>query len=280
MTTTPTPPAPAPLPAISTSRPALDLSHMVALVTGGTSGIGRTTARLLARLGAKVAVTGRREDRLAELAAEVTADGGDCLTLPGDVRDEAAIAAQLAAVRERFGKLTCLVNNAGVIGSGSVLTTTTAEWDRLFDINVKGMFLMSRAAAPLLIEAPTADAPSIVNVASVTGTRPYANLLGYCATKAAVVMMTECMALDLAPNGVRVNGVNPGVVRSELHTITNTVADYPAFLERAKATHPIGRAGEPEDIAWAIAFLASREAAWITGHSMAVDGGRDCTSAR
>ena len=276
----PKPPAPIQLPAAGAARPALDLSHMVALVTGATSGIGRMTAQLLARLGAKVAITGRREERLAETKAAIESAGGKCLTLPGDVTDEGTVVGQVAAVKDAFGGLTCLVNNAGVIGKGSVMDTTTEEWDRLFNVNVRGLFLMSRAASPALIEAPTDAAPSIVNVASVTGTRPYANLLAYCGTKAAVVMMTECMALDLAPHGVRVNGVNPGVVRSELHTATNTVPDYPAFLEKSKETHPIGRAGEPEDVAWSIAFLASREAAWITGHCMAVDGGRDCTSAR
>jgi NAD(P)-dependent dehydrogenase (short-subunit alcohol dehydrogenase family) len=276
----PHPPAPVSLPAPGQSRPALNLSHMVALVTGGSSGIGRTTAQLLAALGATVAISGRREERLRETAATIEATGGTCAVLVGDVREASTPADWVELATKQFGKLTCLVNNAGVIGSGSVLTTSDEEWDRLFDTNVKGLFRISRAASSALVSAPKEDAASIVNLASVTGTRPYANLLGYCASKAAVCMMTECMAMDLAPEGVRVNGVNPGVVRSELHTVTNVVADYDAFLERSKETHPIGRAGEPEDIAWAIAFLASREAGWITGHNMAVDGGRNCTSAR
>ncbi|MHC4841653.1 MAG: SDR family oxidoreductase, partial [Planctomycetota bacterium] len=121
---------------------------------------------------------------------------------------------------------------------------------------------------------------NIVNVRSVTGTRPYGNLLEYCASKAAVTMMTQTMALELAEFGVRVNAVEPGVVRSELHTATETIADYPAFLQRSKDTHPLGRHGEPADIANVIAFLASEEASWATGECFKVDGGRHMTSLR
>lgn len=272
------PHAPAPIPI--TGQPAFDFSHMVALITGGSSGLGEMTARLFARLGAAVAITGRREDRLKAVAQEIDASGKRVLALVGDVRDKATPARWVDDTVKHFGKLTCLVNNAGVIGTGSTLTSTDEEWDRLMDTNVHALMRMTRAAAPKLVEAPKADSPAIINVGSVTGIRPYANLLGYCTSKAAVNMMTGCMALDLAPEGVRVNGINPGVVRSELHISGKVVDDYDAFLARAKETHPLNRPGEPEDVAWTVAFLASREAAWITGQNLACDGGRACTSLR
>ena len=276
------------------ARPALDLSHAVVLVTGASSGLGRAIAVGLAGLGAKVGLAARRADRLAEtrtLAEEAAAASGHAagetgvaLELPGDVRDPSDLDRWVRSIGETFGKLTGLVNNAGVIGGGSALEVTDEEWDRQFDLNVKAVMRLTRLAAPMLIEAQRAsegrDASAIVNISSVTGTRPYAGLLPYCATKAAVRMMTACSSLDFAPHGVRVNALEPGVVRSELHTVGGAVADYDAFLARSKETHPIGRHGEPEDVAWATAFLLSREASWITGASLPIDGGRANTSLR
>ena len=120
----------------------------------------------------------------------------------------------------------------------------------------------------------------MVNLSSVAGTRPYAGLAAYCVSKAAVDMITRCAALDLAPHGVRVNAVNPGVVVTELHTVTHAVADYAAFLERGRATHPIGRVGNAEEVAALILYLLSDEAGWITGSCMPIDGGRALASAR
>ena len=122
--------------------------------------------------------------------------------------------------------------------------------------------------------------PSIVNLSSIAGLRPYPTILGYCVSKAALDMMTQCLALELAPRGVRVNAICPGVVVSELHTVTGAVADYAAFLERAKSTHPLGRPGQPDDIAALAAFLVSDEAGWITGGLHTIDGGRTLTSLR
>ena len=121
---------------------------------------------------------------------------------------------------------------------------------------------------------------SVVNLSSVAGMRPYANLAAYCVSKAAVDMYTRCAALDLAPHGVRVNAVNPGVVVTELHTVTGAVPDYPGFLERSKTTHPIGRVGRPEEVATLVLFLMSEEAGWITGATYSIDGGRALASAR
>jgi NAD(P)-dependent dehydrogenase (short-subunit alcohol dehydrogenase family) len=144
------------------------------------------------------------------------------------------------------------------------------------DSNLRSVYLMTRAAA----ESLQRQSGAIVNVSSVTSIRPYSGLASYCVSKAAVDMFTRCAALDFAPHGVRVNAVNPGVVVTELHTVTNSVADYPAFLERSKGTHPLGRVGKPEEIAALIAFLLSDEAGWITGDCVSIDGGRALTSAR
>jgi NAD(P)-dependent dehydrogenase (short-subunit alcohol dehydrogenase family) len=175
-----------------------------------------------------------------------------------------------------FGGLDGLVNAAGVIGNGAVDATEPAEWDRIMDSNVRSLWLLTRAAT----ESLKRKRGAIVNLSSVAGTRPYAGLMAYCVSKAAVDMITQCAALDLAPFGVRVNAVNPGVVVTELHTVTNAVADYPAFLERGRTTHPLGRVGQADEVASLILWLLSEEAAWVTGACMPIDGGRALASAR
>ena len=246
------------------------------MVTGASSGIGRACARALGAEGASVVLAGRRRDRLEEVAQELSAAGSESLVVTGDVRDEAVCAAWVRAADERFGGLDGLVNAAGVLGNGSVIDATTAEWQRVMDSNLTSVMLMTRAAA----ESLKRRRGSVVNLSSVAAQRPYANLAAYCVSKAAVDMFTKCAALDFAPHGVRVNAVNPGVVVTELHTVSNAVADYAAFLERGKGTHPIGRVGEPGEIAALIAFLLSEEAGWITGACVKIDGGRGLASAR
>lgn len=247
-----------------------------ALVTGGSSGIGRATARRLASEGARVMLMGRRRERLDAVASEIGASGGEARVVVGDVRDEAACALAVQAAVEAFGTLDLLVNAAGVIGNGAVDATPPAEWDRVMDSNVRSVWLMTRAAA----DALKASRGAVVNVSSVTAIRPYANLAAYCVSKAAVDMLTRCAALDFAPHGVRVNAVLPGVVVTELHTVAGAVPDYPAFLERSKTTHPLGRVGQPEEIAALVAFLLCDEAGWVTGACVSIDGGRALTSAR
>ena len=246
------------------------------LVTGASSGIGRACALALAAEGARLGLAGRRRDRLAETAAAVRDAGGEPVVLEGDVRDEAVCTRWAAECERAFGGLDGLVNAAGVIGNGAVDGTATAEWDRVMDSNVRSLYLMTRAAAPLLKRRKG----SVVNLSSVAATRPYAGLAAYCVSKAAVDMITRCAALDFAPDGVRVNAVNPGVVVTELHTVTGAVADYPAFLERGKSTHPIGRVGRADEVAALILYLLSDEAGWITGACMPIDGGRALASAR
>ena len=247
------------------------------IVTGASSGIGRATALRFARGGASVLVVGRSEAALAEVAAAVECEGGRSATLAADVTHSDAPARIVDAALNHLGGLTTLVNAAGVIGSGSIETTTDEQWDAMLDTNTRAPFRLMRAAMPALIESKG----SIVNVSSVTGLRSFPGVLAYCVSKSAVDQLTRCAALELAPKGVRVNAVNPGVVISNLHRRGGMNEDsYAAFLEHSKATHPIGRPGEPHEIADLIFFLASPSAAWITGETISIDGGRHLTCAR
>jgi NAD(P)-dependent dehydrogenase (short-subunit alcohol dehydrogenase family) len=256
---------------------AKDFSGRVALVTGATSGIGRATALAFARNGADVVVTARRADLLEAIAAEARGLGVRAVDVPGDQRDERHATQAVERAVAELGGLDVLVNNAGVIGAGPVESTTTAEWDRVVDTDLKGPVFFSRAAIPHLKRRKGAN---VVNVCSVAGVRPYANLAPYCVAKAGLDMLTECLALELAPHGVRVNSINPGVIVSNLHRASAAVPDYDGFLERCRTTHPLGFVGEPEDAAELILFLAGDRARWITGGHHALDGGRALTSLR
>jgi NAD(P)-dependent dehydrogenase (short-subunit alcohol dehydrogenase family) len=247
------------------------------IVTGASSGIGRATALRFARDGASVLLVGRADRALAEVAAAVDRDGGRSATLAVDVTAADAPTRIVDAAVRHFGSLTTLVNAAGIIGSGTIETTTDEQWDVMLDINSRAPFRLMRAAVPALV----ASRGSIVNVSSVTGLRSFPGVLAYCVSKSAIDQLTRCAALELAPKGVRVNAVNPGVVISNLHRRGGMNEDnYTTFLEHSKSTHPIGRPGEPHEIADLIYFLASPAAAWITGETVSIDGGRHLTCAR
>ena len=230
----------------------------------------------LGREGARVVAAGRRAQRLEETAARIRETGGGCQVVTGDVREPATCDAWVKSAVEHSGGLDGLVNAAGVIGGKGLLETDPGEWDRVMDSNLRSIFLLTQAASPELIRKKG----SVVNLSSVAGLRPYTGLLPYCVSKAGVDMLTRCAALDLAPHGVRVNAVNPGVVVTELHTVTNAIPDYAGFLERSKTTHPLGRVGSAEEVASLVLYLLSDEASWITGATVSIDGGRALASAR
>lgn len=247
----------------------------VAVVTGATSGIGQEVAGRLLAEGASVVAVGRNQAALDRLAS--TADPGRLAVWAGDVTSSDAPAAIVEAAAQRFGGLDILVNAAGIIGSGTLESTSDEAWDRMLDVNLRAPFRLMRAAAPLLASRRGA----IVNVSSVTGLRSFPGVLSYCVSKAGVDHLTRCAALELAPQGVRVNAVNPGVVVTNLHRRAGMGEEqYAAFLERSRETHPLGRPGQAADVASVVLFLASDEASWVTGETMPVDGGRHLTCAR
>jgi NAD(P)-dependent dehydrogenase (short-subunit alcohol dehydrogenase family) len=249
----------------------MEFDGKVAIVTGATSGIGMATVARFVEQGARVAAVGRRKDVLAKL------DRPNTRTYAADLTSEKETAALVDSVLRDFGGIDILVNAAGIIASGTIENTALADYDLMMNINVRSVLQLSQLALPSIIERKG----NIVNVSSVTGLRAFPGVFAYCVSKAALDQFTRCAALELAPKGVRVNAVNPGVVRTNLHRNSGMNEEaYGAFVERSKTTHPIGRIGEAEEIAELILYLASSKAAWITGVTYSIDGGRAQTCAR
>ncbi|MCB9611714.1 MAG: glucose 1-dehydrogenase [Sandaracinus sp.] len=252
-----------------------------ALVTGVTSGLGRAIAERLVKEGAKVAITGRRSDRLEE-AASALSEHGEVRAFVADHTSHEDNLRVIGGVVEAFGGLDLLVNNAGAIGFDGALDPKPEVWSKLMSVNVEAVYDLTCLATPHLVAAANEGrGANVVMVSSVASFRPYPGLLAYCTSKAALDMMTQVLAMELAPSGVRVNAINPGVVVTELHRASGMDdAAYDAFLERGRNTHPLGRVGTPDEVAALVAFLASDEAGWITGDRVSIDGGRALTSLR
>jgi NAD(P)-dependent dehydrogenase (short-subunit alcohol dehydrogenase family) len=252
-------------------------SGKVALVTGATSGIGKATAIRLASERASICAVGRNPKALEEVAGLIKETGGKVSLISVDVTNEADAERAVANAISAFGRLDVLVNAAGHISSGTIENTALTAWDAMMQINLRAVFHLMQLATVHL--EPTKG--NIVNVSSVTGLRSFPGVLAYCVSKAGVDQLTRCAALELAAKGIRVNAVNPGVVVTEIHKRGGmALDDYERFLERSKTTHPLGRVGRAEEIADLICFLASEKAAWITGATYSIDGGRALTCAR
>jgi len=243
------------------------LKDKVALITGGANGMGESTARLFAREGAKVVIGDVLEREGAQVAASINAAGGDALFVRLDIADEAQWAGAVRTTVQRYGRLNVLVNNAGI--SGAVPDRTSLEYfDKLMAINARGTFLGMMAAIP---EMQKAGGGSIVNLSSISGFigQEFVHM-GYNAAKGAIRLLTKAAAVQYAKAGIRVNSVHPGMLPPMRTSITS--AD-PATREKVIATVPMGRSGRPEEVAYAVLFLACDEASYITGTELVVDGG-------
>lgn len=262
---------------ISYSQSKQFMKDKVVIVTGASSGIGKATAALFAENGSTVVALGRNQKELDDLRSSLSSGAGELKVQLADVREHSQIDRIISEVVASFGQIDVLVNSAGIIKNGNIENTTLDDWDKMMTVNLRSVFYLTQKCVPYLTE----QTGSIVNVSSVAGTRAFPNVLAYCVSKAAVDQLTRCTALELAPKGIRVNAVNPGVVVTNLHSRGGMDEDaYTAFLEHSKDTHPLGRPGTATEIAELIYFLASEKASWVTGVTYAIDGGRALTCAR
>lgn len=254
------------------------MQDKVVLVTGATSGIGRAAALLFAKNGATVIAAGRNESELTDLSKDVKKSGKGALKPHlADLTELSQIERLVNETIHNHVQIDVLVNSAGIIKMGSIETTTLDDWDKLMHINLRSVFQLTQMCVPHLAKTKG----NIINVSSVAGMRAFPNVLAYCVSKAAIDQFTRCTALELAPQGIRVNAISPGVVVTNLHKRSGMDDEaYQKFLEHSKTTHPIGRVGTPEEVADLIYFLASDKAGWITGANYEIDGGRGQTCAR
>ena len=253
------------------------MNKKVAIITGASSGIGRAAVHIFSENGFQVIAVGRNEKELGILREETQNFTGNLKIHLADIREMSQVERLINETVENFGQIDVLVNAAGIIANGTVEDTTLDEWDKMMNINLRSVFYLMKICVPHLEKTKG----NVVNVSSVAGTRSFPNVLAYCVSKAALDQLTRCSALELAPKEIRVNAVNPGVVVTNLHKRSGMDDEsYEKFLENSKNTHPIGRVGKPEEIADLIYYLASEKAAWITGATYEIDGGRAQTCAR
>lgn len=248
------------------------LKEQVAIVTGGSVGIGRATARLFAREGAKVVIAARRSERVGSVAGEIAKEGGECLAVPTDVSKWPQVEHLVRTALDSYGRIDILLNNAGILPSPRPLAEMEeVEWDHVFAVNTKSIYYTVRAVWPVMVKQ---GGGVIVNTASVVAFRGTAGLAAYCATKAATVMLTKSLALEGASLGIRVNCVCPGFIDTPMNKWLGSLQpDQDIWLKDMLDRIPLHRAGNPEEIARANLFLASADSSYMTGQSMILDGG-------
>jgi cyclopentanol dehydrogenase len=244
------------------------LENKVALISGGARGQGATEARQFAREGAKVVIGDILEEEGRRVEAEINETGGECLFVRLEVTSEESWQRAVDATVARFGKLDVLVNNAGIFKLGLVEETSPELWDEIMEINAKGVFLGTKYAIP---EMRKAGGGSIINISSVAGLIGTAYSAAYGASKGAVRLFTKATAVQYAGDGIRANSIHPGVIETAM-TAPNLLADE-ASRQLSIARHPLGRLGQPEDVAYGALFLASDESSFMTGSELVIDGG-------
>ena len=243
------------------------LENKVAMITGGARGMGAVEAKLFAQEGAKVIIGDMLEEEGRKLEAEIN-ETGECLFVPLDVTDEDAWQRAMGAGIARFGRLDILVNNAGIYRAHIVEETTADEWDLVMGINAKGVFLGTKFAIP---EMRKAGGGSIVNISSVAGLVGSRQTTAYTASKGAVRLLTKSTAIQYASDGIRANSIHPGTTETPM--TEGFLADDAMRADRMNRT-PLGRLGQPEDVAYGALYLASDEASFVTGSELVIDGGR------
>lgn len=249
------------------------LTDKVAIITGAGSGIGEVTAHLFAREGAAVMVADINVETAQKVAEAIQAEGGCAASVRADVTSEESAAAMTQATLTSFGRVDILFNNAGNEGFGSVANTELDMWERIFAVHVRGTFLCSKYAIPAMIEGGQGGA--VINVSSVAGLVGIPNMAAYCAAKGAIVNLTRAMAVDFAAQKIRVNCIAPGTTMTPLgqRLIAN---DTPERLAQRLSRYPMGRFGQPDEIARSVLFLASDDSSYATGMCLTIDGGLTC----
>jgi len=243
------------------------LENKVALISGGARGMGAVEAKMFVQEGAKVVIGDVLDEDGKQTEAEINEAGGECVFVHLDVTDETAWQDAVAAAVDRFGKLDILVNNAGIARINNVEDTTSDEWDLVMDINAKGVFLGTKAAIP---EIRKAGGGSIVNISSIAGLTG-GRTSSYAASKGAVRLLTKSTAIQYAGESIRCNSVHPGVIETPMTTPVMLNTQEGRDLNASR--HPLGRVGQPEDIAYGVLFLASDESSFMTGSELVIDGG-------
>ena len=243
------------------------LENKVALISGGARGIGAVEAQMFAQEGAKVVIGDVLVDEGRQVEAEIIELGGECVFVHLDVTDERAWQDAVAVTVARFGKLDILVNNAGIARINTVEDTTSDEWDLVMDINAKGVFLGTKSAIPELRKVGGGSIVNISSIAGLTGGRTSS----YAASKGAVRLLSKSTAIQYASEGIRCNSVHPGVIETPM--TSPIMLNTREGRELNETRHPMGRIGQPEDIAYGVLFLASDESSFMTGSELVIDGG-------
>ncbi|HYC26723.1 MAG TPA: SDR family oxidoreductase [Nitrososphaerales archaeon] len=251
----------------------MELEGRVAIVTGAGSGMGRTFSLLFAKEGAKVMAVDINQASGEETVRMIRERGGEAAFVIGDVSKSAGAEGAVKACVERFGRLDILMNNAGIQFMGTILETSEDQWDKIMAVNTKSMFLMSKYAVPAMAKGGKGV---ILNMGSDAGLIGNPKTAAYCASKGAVIALTRSMALDHAPDGIRVNCICPGAIDTPLHVqVMNELSpeERDAWKARVKVRYPLGRIGTPDEVANLVLFLASDKSSFMTGAAVSIDGG-------